>query len=119
MANVWLSNGVIGLMLVMPFYAMMVWYAARLFVDRSDPACAAIGGVALALLLALLVASMGSQTFYPREGAVGMWSAMMLMLRVHVQRQRAGAAVPVAGSAGAWSAGRRWGPSPSGERGSP
>ncbi len=92
-----MDNGVIGFMLVMPFYALMVWYAARLFVDRGDPACAAAGGVALALLLALLVAGMGSQTFYPREGAVGMWSALMLMLRVYVQRFRVGAAGRVAG----------------------
>jgi hypothetical protein len=38
--------------------------------------------------LALLFAAMGSQTFYPREGAVGMWCAIGLMLRVYVQRAR-------------------------------
>lgn len=92
-----MDNGVLGFVLVMPFYALMVWYAVRLFRDRGDPACTAVGGVALALLLALLVAAMGSQHFYPREGAVGMWCALMLMLRVYVQRFRAGAAGRVAG----------------------
>ena len=35
-----------------------------------------------------MIAAMGSQTFYPREGAVGMWAAMGLLLRVYVERSR-------------------------------
>ena len=49
----------------------------------------AAGGVCLALVLALLIAAIGSQTFYPREGSVGMWAAIGLMLRMSVQRERA------------------------------
>jgi hypothetical protein len=49
----------------------------------------AAGGACLALILALLVASVGSQTFYPREGAVGLWCVIGLMLRVKVERDRA------------------------------
>jgi hypothetical protein len=49
----------------------------------------AAGGATLALVLALLVASIGSQTFYPREGAVGMWCVIGLMLRVSLERRRA------------------------------
>jgi hypothetical protein len=45
--------------------------------------------MALALILALLVAAFGSQTFYPREGAVGMWAAIGLMLRLMVEKQKA------------------------------
>lgn len=114
-----LDNGLIGFVLVMPFYAMMVWYAVRLFRDRGDPACAAVGGVALALLLALLVAAMGSQTFYPREGAVGMWCAIMLMLRVYVQRFGVRAAVPGVRVAGVHPAGGQRPSGPSGGGGRP
>jgi len=32
---------------------------------------------------------MGGETFYPREGAVGMWAAIGLLLRVAVERQKA------------------------------
>ena len=42
-----------------------------------------------ALVLALLAAALGSQTFYPREGAIGMWAAMGIMLRVYEDRERA------------------------------
>jgi len=31
---------------------------------------------------------MGSQTFYPREGSVGMWAAIGLLLRVWVERKK-------------------------------
>ena len=80
----------------MPFYLMLVVYAARLFVDRGNPWMSAAGGVALALLLALLLASMGSQTFYPREAELGLWAAIGLMLRVFVEKGRAAArAVPL------------------------
>ena len=42
--------------------------------------------MALALVLSLLVAGLGSQTFYPREGSVGMWCAIGLLLRVDRER---------------------------------
>ncbi len=84
-----LDNGLIGFLLVLPFYLVTVKYSLSLFRDMSQPEYTVIGGVAASLLLALLVASMGSQTFYPREGSVGMWCAIGLMLRMHVQRNRA------------------------------
>jgi hypothetical protein len=59
----------------------------RLFKDENDRYSVVIGGIALSLVLALLIAAMGSQTFYPREGAVGMWCAIGLALRVYMQRQ--------------------------------
>jgi hypothetical protein len=59
-----------------------------LFLDRSDILYEAAGGAALALLLALLLASFGAQTLYPREGVVGMWAAIGVALRVSVERER-------------------------------
>jgi hypothetical protein len=35
-------------------------------------------------VLALMIGAFGGQTFYPREGAVGMWAAIGLLLRIHV-----------------------------------
>ncbi len=81
-----LDNGLFGFLLVMPFYAVVIWHAMQLFLDRRSSLCAAVGGMTCALVLALLVAAMGSQTFYPREGAVGMWAAIMLMFRMTVER---------------------------------
>jgi O-antigen ligase len=82
-----LDNGIIGLIPIFLFYYVIVKIAITLFRDQSSKYSVAIGGVALSLVLALLIAAMGSQTFYPREGAVGMWCAIGLALRVYVQRE--------------------------------
>jgi len=105
-----LDNGLVGFACIIPFYALLVFYSARQFRDQRDPWRAAVGGVTLALLLALLVAGFGSQTFYPREGAVGLWAALALCLRLVVlrQAQTAATAAPLwpEGVRGEWRAGR-------------
>jgi O-antigen ligase len=83
-----LDNGILGALIILPFYWLIVKYSYSLFQDNRSTQFIAAGGCCLALVLALLVASMGSQTFYPREGAMGMWCAIGLMLRVHVQRNQ-------------------------------
>ena len=83
-----LDNGYLGFFLVMPFYLVVLFHSLRVLLDRSDPLFAAVGGAACSLVLALLIASMGSQTFYPREGSVGMWAAIGLILRLSVERSR-------------------------------
>jgi O-antigen ligase len=81
-----LDNGIIGFLLVMPLYFWLVHKCCILFRDRSDPLVQASGGVALCLLLGLMLAAFGAQTFYPREGAVGMWAAVGLALRAWMER---------------------------------
>jgi O-antigen ligase len=82
-----LDNGIISLVPVLLFYWLVVKMAIKLFRDEGDRYSVAIGGITLSLVLALLIAAMGSQTFYPREGSVGMWCAIGLALRVYVQKQ--------------------------------
>lgn len=82
-----LDNGLIGLLLILPFYLAMLYVSARMLRTRDSPLASAVGGVSLCLILALLVAAAGSQTFYPREGAVGMWCAIGLALRLGVQQR--------------------------------
>jgi O-antigen ligase len=91
-----LDNGVVGAVLVLPFYLVILFKAVSVFRDSRSPVFVAAGGMTLALVLALLTAGFGSQTFYPREGSVGMWCAIGLLLRVERERGRAladGAAV--------------------------
>ena len=83
-----LDNGIVGFVVIIPFYVLMLWYSVRMFLDRQSMTCAAIGGASFSLILSLMVSAMGSQTFYPREGWMGMWCVMMLMLRVRMERQR-------------------------------
>jgi O-antigen ligase len=82
-----LDNGILGSIPILLFWGILVVYASRLF--RSDNRlCATVGGLAMSLMLAQLVAGIGSQHFYPEESTLGMWAAMFLSLRVYLERQR-------------------------------
>jgi O-antigen ligase len=83
-----LDNGLIGFVLVVPLYGIFFVFSFRVLRDRTDPIYAAVGGVCFSLVSALLIAAMGSQSFYPREGSVGMWCAIGVMLRIYVERAR-------------------------------
>jgi O-antigen ligase len=83
-----MDNGFLGAIPVFVLFGVFIRRAKVLFEDDSDHTFVAVGGMCLALTLAFLIAGIGSQTFYPREGAVGMWCAIGLMLRVYMQRQK-------------------------------
>jgi O-antigen ligase len=82
------DNGYIGALPVFLFYILILKYSWSLFRDNTNNLYVVTGGAALALLGAFLIASMGSQTFYPREGAVGMWAIIGIVLRVHIERKK-------------------------------
>lgn len=84
-----LDNGIVGFLIVIPIYLLTLRRSYRLLLDRTDPLVCAVGCAGFCLVLALFLGSFGSQTFYPREGAVGMWAAIGIMLRVYVQRENA------------------------------
>lgn len=84
-----LDNGIIGLLIILLFYLTMVRRSFSLFRDKNNSLHIAVGGVALALILAQLITSLTAQSFYPRQGVMGMWCAMGLMLRVYVEREKA------------------------------
>lgn len=86
--QVLLDSGIIGFLGVIPFYLVVLWHSFRLLLDQENALASAIGGVGCAMVLALLVAAMGGQTFYPREGSVGMWAAIGLLLRLSVESSR-------------------------------
>jgi O-antigen ligase len=88
-----LDNGILGFIPVMIFYMVVLFHAFRVFIDRRNGMFMAAGGMAAALVLGLMGAGMGSQSFYPIEGTVGMWCAMGIMFRVSVNRSRALAAM--------------------------
>ncbi len=86
--EVLLDNGLIGFVIIVGLH-MVIWvYSVRLFVDRGDPLYTAGGGLALALLTGHLVAFMGGQSFYPEVTDVGLWCAIGVMFRLHVERDR-------------------------------
>lgn len=83
-----LDNGIVGFLPVIIFYLVILKYSAGLLLDKRNVLFVSIGGITLALVGAMFIAGIGSQTFYPREGAVGMWCAIFLMLRVYRERSR-------------------------------
>jgi O-antigen ligase len=84
-----LDNGLLGAIPIVFFYLLLLKRSVSLFMDSRSPEFIAVGGMAFSLIAALMIGGMGSQSFYPREGAVGMWCAIGLMLRLHVERSRA------------------------------
>jgi len=83
-----LDNGILGTIPIALFWGISLIHAARLF-GSSNGLCSAVGGVAFALILAQLFGGIGAQHYYPRVSTLGMWAATLLMLRVHVEKQRA------------------------------
>jgi O-antigen ligase len=84
-----LDNGIVGTAIILAAFLAFLFHAFRLFMEKRSKLCMAAGGIAAALILALMVAGMGSQSFYPIEGTVEMWAAIGLMLAVSVERKRA------------------------------
>jgi hypothetical protein len=83
-----LDSGLVGLAVTLAFFGYVVGTSLSLISDRRSPVFAAIGGLTSALVIAQLVGGITAQSFWPREGTVGMWCAIGLMLRVSVERAR-------------------------------
>ena len=82
-----LDNGILGSLPILLFWTVVIVYCSSLFLSEN---ClySAVGGVALALSLTQLFAGVGAQHVYPNEGIVGMWAAVFLAMRVHVEKRR-------------------------------
>jgi O-antigen ligase len=83
------DNGILGFLCVAPIFFHAFTRSLGLFLRANDPLFVAAGGVSTALVLALLIAAMGSQTFYPRIGCFGMWAAIGVAWRVVEMRRQA------------------------------
>lgn len=83
------DSGILGFLGMMPIYFIATRRSFKMFLDREDPLFAVVGGATAAILIALLIGSMAGQTFYPREGAAGMWALIGVMLAVSVEAARA------------------------------
>lgn len=79
-----LDGGLVSLLLVLPLYWIVTFTAIKLFIGRHDPLVCVVGGCAAALLVSFLVACLGAQTLYPREGVVLMWAAVGIAMRVAI-----------------------------------
>jgi O-antigen ligase len=83
-----LDNGILGSIPIVLFWGIIVAYSALLF-RSANRLYSTAGGLALSLTLAQLFAGIGAQHYYPRVSTVGLWTAMFLMLRVHIEEKQA------------------------------
>lgn len=84
--ELWLDNGIVGFIPVVLFYYLLMINALRMFINPANTSEQVVSGMILSLVGANLVASIGAQSFYPREGVVGMWCSMGLFLRVYTDK---------------------------------
>jgi O-antigen ligase len=83
-----LENGLVGLAVTLALFAYILAQSLSLTRAGRSPVFVAMGAVTSALVIAQLAGSITGQSFYPREGTLGMWCAIGLMLRVSVERAR-------------------------------
>ncbi len=83
------DTGLFGAIPVFILFALLTKFSFSLFRDSSSTIFIAVGGGGLAIILAQLIASLGAQSFYPREGTVALWCAIGLVLRVYIERAKA------------------------------
>jgi O-antigen ligase len=81
-----LDNGLLGFILIIPFFIVVLFQSIKLLLVRDDNLCTAVGGFTTSLILSFLISGMGSQSFYPKEADMIMWAAIFLMLRVRSER---------------------------------
>lgn len=77
-----LDVGWVGSLPIFLFFLLVLIYALRLF-RRNDSLSIVVGALTFSLLITQMIASIGAQTFYPREGTVFMWAAIGLCLRLY------------------------------------
>ena len=100
-----LDNGIVGLLPVLTFFGIVLVYSARLLRSAS-PWAVAVGGITFSLVLAQLIAGLGSQHFYPTEGNMAMWSAIFLMFQAYIVLEKRKAAMSTIGLSSAMSGSR-------------
>ena len=82
--EVLLDAGVAGLFVILTLYGLLVGIAIRLCRHPTDALVRAIGGAALAMISALLITGLSSQSLFPTVSLFGMWCVIGLMLRAFV-----------------------------------
>jgi O-antigen ligase len=88
------DNGIIGAFPILLFFYLVTRGAMRSLRDRQAPFESAVAAVTLAFIGAQMIASIGSQSFYPQAGTVVMWCAIGLQLRILAQRRAQAAPAP-------------------------
>lgn len=89
-AYLWLllDTGILGTVPIL-FFWIIVLYRSRKLCGVAGSESDAIGITSLTTSLALMLAGLGSQNFYPVHGAIVMWAAIALTFRLYADRYTA------------------------------
>lgn len=82
-----LDTGLIGAIPIFLFFGLTFRRSATLFRLKDSPLLATAGGISLVMVGGQLIASVGSQSFYPRAGVVLMWCSIGLMYAVYTRQK--------------------------------
>ncbi len=80
-----LDNGIIGAFPILLLFFLITVYFIRLLLSE-DKYISSVGAICLSVLLGFILASIGAQSFYPKESSVSMWAIIGIGLRVYVTR---------------------------------
>lgn len=77
-----LDNGFFAALLVLLFYGVLILKSMAIFSSEKEPPTKQmLAGMLLAFVVVQLVASLGSQSFYPFQGSTLMWCTIGLLMR--------------------------------------
>ncbi len=79
--ELFLDVGLIAAIPILAFFGILGWRCLKYFITRTNTLNGAVAGLALGFLVVQSVAAMGSMSFYPKIGAVLLWSVIGLALR--------------------------------------
>lgn len=88
--ELFLDVGLIAAIPILAFFGILGWRCLRYFITRTNTLNGAVAGLALGFLVVQAVAAMGSMSFYPKVGAVLLWSVIGLALRHVCSKDPAG-----------------------------
>ena len=91
--QLYLDTGLIGIIFIGWFFWLLVQRSLKVFKDPPDPMTAMVATMSLSFLVVNLTASLGSQSFYPKQGGTLFWIVIGLTLSQLMRKQ------PVAESA--------------------
>jgi O-antigen ligase len=80
-----LDNGILLSLLVFLLFFRFVKYSASHFLVSQDKLTNVVGGFAFSFLVAHMIGSLGSQTFYPRQSFVSIMCVCALVLRLYLE----------------------------------
>ena len=94
--QLYLDTGLVGIVVVGWFFWLLLRRSLKVFADPPDKTTFMVATMSLSFLIINLTASLGSQSFYPKQGATLFWIVIGLSLSQLMRRQPVASTKPAA-----------------------